>query len=63
MVNKIDDLLEAQVGIRDEELSIIIYHLAKGAKEVDELGESFDQKFSDFAFPDDFVLDVFELLH
>jgi hypothetical protein len=63
MVNKIDDLLEAQVGIRDEELSTTIYHLAKGAKEADELGESFDQKLSDFAFPDDFVLDVFELLH
>jgi hypothetical protein len=63
MVNKIDDLLEAQVGIRDEELSTTIYHLAKSAKEADELGESFDQKLSDFAFPDDFVLDVFELLH
>jgi len=63
LVNKIDDLLEAQVGIRDEELSTTIYNLAKAAKEADELGEQFDQKLHDFAFPDDFVIDVFELLH
>jgi len=62
-VQKIDDLLEAQVGIRDEELSTTIWNMAMAAKEADELAAKFDAKLADFHFPDDFVIDVFELLH
>jgi len=63
LVTKIDDHLEAQVGIRDEELSTTIYKLAKEAKEPEEFAGAMDQKLADFAFPDDFVLDVYDLVH
>ena len=62
-INKIDDMLDAQVGIRDEELSTTIYELALASKEIDELGDKIDSELAAFAFPDDFVMDVFELLH
>merc|ERR1719488_60265 len=55
---KIDDLLEQFVGIRDDELSGQIFDLA----EADIFGGSLDEKLSDFEFPDDFVLDVFEMV-
>ena len=38
------------------------YDFAKAAAEADELGEKLDTNLSDFEFPDDFVLDVFELV-
>lgn len=60
---KIDDMLEAFVGIRDDELSGQIYDFAKAAAEADELGEKLDTNLSDFEFPDDFVLDAFELVN
>lgn len=63
IVNKIDDLLENFVGIRDFELSTTMYHLAKDSKEAEIFAGQLDSQLGDFEFPDDFVLDVFELLH
>lgn len=63
LVTKIDDMLENFVGIRDTELSQSIYDYGKSCKEADEFGGLLDQHLSDFEFPDDFVLDVFELIH
>jgi len=63
MIKKVDDMLEQFVGIRDDELSTTIYELAKAAPEADEFGGSLDEKLADFEFPDDFVLDVYEMVH
>jgi hypothetical protein len=60
---KIDDMLEQFVGIRDDELSAQIYDLAKAADEADIFGGALDEKLNDFEFPDDFVLDVHELVN
>eukprot|EP00043_Microstomoeca_roanoka_P026599 m.12159 g.12159 ORF g.12159 m.12159 type:complete len:296 (+) comp6774_c0_seq2:529-1416(+) len=63
VVNKIDDLLEQFVGIKDQELSNSIYDMAKSAKEADIFAGMLDEQLADFEFPDDFVLDVFEMVH
>lgn len=62
-VNKIDDLLENFVGIRDQELSTTMYHLAKENKSAEDFAGALDSQLSDFEFPDDFVLDVHELVN
>jgi hypothetical protein len=63
MVNKVDDMLEQLVGIKDAELSQTIYDLAKSNKEADLFAGALDEKLSDFEFPDDFVLDVYEMIN
>jgi hypothetical protein len=62
-IQKIDEMLEGFVGIRDLELSTTMYGLAKDAKDAEAFAGSLDVQLSDFLFPDDFVLDVFELVH
>lgn len=62
-INKIDDLLEQFVGIKDNDLSTSMYHMAKEAKDAEAFATALDQNLTDFEFPDDFVLDVFELVH
>merc|ERR1711935_1144259 len=42
------------------ELSQTIYDKAKAAGEADVFAEELDKALSDFEFPDDFVLDVFD---
>jgi len=63
MVTKIDDMLEQFVGIRDSELSQTVYDLAKSNAEADLFAGALDEKLSDFEFPDDFVLDVYEMVN
>jgi len=63
LVKKVDDLLEANIFIRDTELAQTIYDLAKAAKEADLFAGALDEDLGDFQFPDDFVLDVFDLVH
>jgi len=63
IINKIDELLEQFVGIRDNELSTTMFHIAKECKEADAFAAQLDEQLTDFEFPDDFVLDVFELVH
>jgi len=63
MTNKIDDMLEEFVGIRDAELAQTVYDLAKASAEADIFAGSLDEKLSDFEFPDDFVLDVYEMVN
>jgi len=63
MTKKIDDLLEKFVGIRDNELAQTVYDLAKGAEEADLFAGALDEKLADFEFPDDFVLDVYEMIN
>lgn len=61
-VDKVDELLENFVGIRDQELSTTIYHLAK-SNSAEGFAEALDSQLQDFEFPDDFVLDVHELVN
>jgi hypothetical protein len=63
MVTKVDDMLENFVGIRDAELSQTIYDLAKSCGEADLFAGALDEKLADFEFPDDFVLDVYEMVN
>merc|ERR1712166_1588253 len=60
IVGEIDDMLDSFIGIRDIELSQTIYDKAKAAGEADLFAEELDKALSDFEFPDDFVLDVFD---
>ena len=62
-INKMDELLEQFIGIRDNELCTTMYHIAKASKEADAFASALDAQLTDFEFPDDFVLDVFELVH
>ena len=63
MVAKVDDMLEQFVGIKDAELSQTIYDLAKNTAEADIFAGALDERLSDFEFPDDFVLDVYEMVN
>lgn len=63
LVKRVDDLLEANIFIRDTELAQTIFDLAKAAKEADLFAGSLDEHLGDFEFPDDFVLDVFDIVH
>lgn len=62
-VNKVDDMLEANIFIRDLGLATEIYELALNSADADLFGGALDEKLGDFAFPDDFVLDVHEMVH
>jgi hypothetical protein len=62
MCDKIDDLLERFVGIRDNDLSMTVYDLANTSASEELFAGRLDSELGDFEFPDDFVLDVFELV-
>jgi hypothetical protein len=63
LVGKVDDMLEAHVGIKDSELSQTIFDLAKAAPEADIFAGKLDEQLGDFEFPDDFILDVYEMIN
>lgn len=63
MLTKIDDMLEQFVGIRDAELAATVHDLAKANAEADLFAGALDEKLADFEFPDDFVLDVYEMIN
>ncbi|XP_062888207.1 PDZ domain-containing protein GIPC3-like [Mobula hypostoma] len=55
---KVDDLLESYMGIRDVELAATMVEIGKDKKNPDEFAEGLDSVLGDFAFPDEFVFDV-----
>ncbi|XP_036408107.1 PDZ domain-containing protein GIPC1-like [Megalops cyprinoides] len=57
-IEKVDDLLESYMGIRDSELAATMVELGKDKRHPDEFAEVLDQTLGDFAFPDEFVFDV-----
>ncbi|XP_005995926.1 PDZ domain-containing protein GIPC1 [Latimeria chalumnae] len=57
-IEKVDDLLESYMGIRDTELAVTMVELGKDKKNPDEFAEALDETLGDFAFPDEFVFDV-----
>ncbi|KAK3546236.1 hypothetical protein QTP70_025181 [Hemibagrus guttatus] len=57
-VKKVDDLLESYMGIRDTELAATMVEVGRDKVNPDEFAEALDQALGDFAFPDEFVFDV-----
>ncbi|XP_060710883.1 PDZ domain-containing protein GIPC1-like isoform X3 [Chiloscyllium punctatum] len=57
-IEKVDDLLESYMGIRDTELAATMVDLGKNKKNPDEFAQALDEELGDFAFPDEFVFDV-----
>ncbi|XP_051983829.1 PDZ domain-containing protein GIPC1-like [Xyrauchen texanus] len=57
-VKKVDDLLESYMGIRDTELAATMVEVGKDKQNPDEFATALDKALGDFAFPDEFVFDV-----
>ncbi|XP_064360713.1 PDZ domain-containing protein GIPC1-like isoform X2 [Dromaius novaehollandiae] len=57
-IAKVDDLLESYMGIRDTELAATMVELGRDARDPDALAQALDAQLGDFAFPDEFVFDV-----
>ncbi|CAK6441276.1 unnamed protein product [Pipistrellus nathusii] len=57
-IEKVDDLLETYMGIRDIELATTIFEAGKDKGNPDEFAVELDKTLGDFAFPDEFVFDV-----
>ncbi|XP_023266660.1 PDZ domain-containing protein GIPC2 isoform X2 [Seriola lalandi dorsalis] len=57
-VKKVDDLLESYMGIRDTELAATMVEVGRDKKNPDEFAMALDETLGDFAFPDEFVFDV-----
>lgn len=57
-VQKVDDLLESYMGIRDTELAATMVEVGRDKKNPDEFAMALDETLGDFAFPDEFVFDV-----
>ncbi|XP_062961114.1 PDZ domain-containing protein GIPC2 [Cynocephalus volans] len=57
-IEKVDDLLELYMGIRDIDLATTMFEAGKDKVNPDEFAVALDETFGDFAFPDEFVFDV-----
>ncbi|XP_036613484.1 PDZ domain-containing protein GIPC2 [Trichosurus vulpecula] len=57
-IKKVDSLLELYLGIRDIELATTIFQAGKDKLNPDEFAVALDEGLGDFAFPDEFVFDV-----
>ncbi|XP_003411170.1 PDZ domain-containing protein GIPC2 [Loxodonta africana] len=57
-IEKIDDLLELYMGIRDSDLATTMFEAGKDKVNPDEFAVALDETLGDFAFPDEFVFDV-----
>ncbi|XP_054422871.1 PDZ domain-containing protein GIPC2 isoform X1 [Pteronotus mesoamericanus] len=57
-IEKVDDLLELYMGIRDTDLASTIFEAGKDKRNPDEFAVALDQTLGDFAFPDEFVFDA-----
>ncbi|KAF6736175.1 PDZ domain-containing protein GIPC1 [Oryzias melastigma] len=57
-IKKVDDLLESYMGIRDTELAATMVEVGRFKKNPDEFAMALDETLGDFAFPDEFVFDV-----
>ncbi|XP_018417706.1 PREDICTED: PDZ domain-containing protein GIPC3 [Nanorana parkeri] len=60
---KVDDLLESYMGIRDVELATTVVETAKEKRSPEEFGIALDNLLGEFAFPAEFVLEVWGAIH
>lgn len=57
-IQKVDDLLESYMGIRDGDLAGTMVELGMDKQNPDDFSQALDRTLGDFAFPDEFVFDV-----
>ncbi|XP_060058184.1 PDZ domain-containing protein GIPC2 isoform X3 [Erinaceus europaeus] len=57
-IERVDDLLELYMGIRDIDLATTMFEAGKDKSNPDEFAVALDETLGDFAFPDEFVFDV-----
>lgn len=57
-IRKVDDLLESYMGIRDTDLAATMVELGRDKTNPDVFAMALDESLGDFAFPDEFVFDV-----
>ncbi|NWV64748.1 GIPC3 protein, partial [Malurus elegans] len=55
---RVDDLLESYMGIRDSDLASTMVEAAKGSPSVAQLAQGLDSVLGEFAFPQEFVAEV-----
>ncbi|XP_010378959.2 PDZ domain-containing protein GIPC2 [Rhinopithecus roxellana] len=61
-IEKIDDVLELYMGIRDTDLATTMFEAGKDKVNPDEFAVALDATLGDFAFPDEFVFDVWGVI-
>ncbi|KAG8454469.1 hypothetical protein GDO86_000911 [Hymenochirus boettgeri] len=61
--HKVDDFLESYMGIRDVELASTLVEIAKDKQNPEEFGRGLDSVLGEFAFPPEFVLEVWDAIH
>ncbi|XP_006187047.2 PDZ domain-containing protein GIPC2 [Camelus dromedarius] len=61
-IGKVDDLLELYIGIRDIDLATTMFEAGKDKDNPDEFAVALDETLGDFAFPDEFVFDVWGVI-
>uniref|UniRef100_A0A4W2IMJ9 GIPC PDZ domain containing family member 2 n=1 Tax=Bos indicus x Bos taurus TaxID=30522 RepID=A0A4W2IMJ9_BOBOX len=61
-IGKVDDLLELYMGIRDTDLATTMFEAGKDKGNPDEFAVALDETLGDFAFPDEFVFDVWGVI-
>ncbi|KAM5193434.1 PDZ domain-containing protein GIPC3-like [Mantella aurantiaca] len=61
--HKVDDLLESYMGIRDVELATTVVETAKAKQSPEDFGIALDNLLGEFAFPAEFVLEVWRAIH
>ncbi|XP_012516487.1 PREDICTED: PDZ domain-containing protein GIPC2 [Propithecus coquereli] len=57
-IEKIDDLLELYLGIRDTDLATTMFEAGKDKSNPDEFSMALNETLGDFAFPDEFIFDL-----
>ncbi|XP_059231196.1 PDZ domain-containing protein GIPC2 isoform X2 [Mustela nigripes] len=61
-IEKIGDLLELYMGIQDIDLATTMFEAGKDKGNPDEFAVALDETLGDFAFPDEFVFDVWGVI-
>ncbi|KAM9005345.1 PDZ domain-containing protein GIPC2 [Sarcophilus harrisii] len=61
-IKKVDCLLESYMGIRDNDLATTIFEAGKDKLNPDEFAVALDEALGDFAFPDEFIFDVWGVI-
>ncbi|XP_017386603.1 PDZ domain-containing protein GIPC2 isoform X1 [Cebus imitator] len=61
-IEKIDDVLELYMGIRDIDLATTMFEAGQDKVNPDEFAVALDETLGDFAFPDEFVFDVWGVI-
>ncbi|XP_074121740.1 PDZ domain-containing protein GIPC2 [Sminthopsis crassicaudata] len=61
-IKQVDCLLDSYMGIRDNDLATTIFEAGKDKLNPDEFAVALDEALGDFAFPDEFVFDIWGVI-